>query len=450
MLDLIIKILISIIAIILFMALGLPSIISAVLKSFFICTFTYFEALKFSMGKISVKEIDDFNEPAKEKYFFHKQYRDLKNTWFSVDGVNRGKVLLMKKKMYDRGKVNFKKLKAFEISIYIFGNIFRVIYTFIHFLIITIISIPNYIFYYIIKSLKEMRRVKGKLSNICSHCDEKFQLPYYVCVKCGRVHKKLFPGPYGIIRRKCVCGEAIPCAFYSRTDKIKAICPTCSKEIEIKESAPICISVVGSKTSEKTSFILSAVNLLLNNISVEKKWNVKFLKENLKEDGKVYNLAINSKKFSSEKLLYIYDILGEKFNDKDSIKKQKYHRYVDGLIFIIEPNVGIHEINDFLDRFIIALREIRQIKLDELIPIPIAIVVNNIEELDDNLHDSIEDLLNRIGGERIVRKINYNFASYKFFSCNSIRNHSKEKAHNVECVTEPMKWILSEANKELK
>ncbi|MEW9097072.1 MAG: GTPase domain-containing protein [Clostridiaceae bacterium] len=446
MLDLIIKILILIIAIIVFIALGLPSIVSAVLKSFFICIFTYFEALKFSMGNISVKEINDHNEPAKEKYFFHKQYRDLKNTWFSVDGVNRGKVLLMKKKMYDKGRVNFKKLKAFEISIYIFGNIFRVIYTFVHFLIVTIISIPNYIFYYIIKTLKGAKRARGKLSNVCPHCYDKFQLPHYVCVKCGRVHKKLIPGPYGIVRRKCVCGETIPCAFYSRTDKIKAICPTCSKEVEIRESTPICISVVGPKASGKTSFILSAINLLLNNISREKKWDAKLLKENLKEDGKIYNVFINSKKFSSEKLLYIYDILGEKFNDKDSIKKQKYYRYIDGLIFIIDPNVDMYEINDLLDRFIIALREIRQIKLDKFIPIPIAVVVNKIEELDNNT----ENLLNEMGGEAVIRKINYNFTSYKFFACNNMANISKEKTYGVEYGSEPVKWILSEANRELK
>lgn len=426
------------IAIILFIALGVPSIISTVLKSFFVCIFTYFEALKFSIGKISIKEIEGFNEPAKEKYFFHKQYRDLKNTWFSVEAVNRGKVLLMKKKMYDRERINFKKLKAFEISTYIFGNIFRLVYTFVHFWIITIISIPNYIFYYIIKTLKGVRRVRGKLSNVCPYCYEKFQLPYYICVKCGRVHKKLFPGPYGITKRKCVCGERIPCVFYSRTDKIKAICPTCSKEVKIKETSPICISVVGSKDSGKTSFILSSVNLLLNNISKEKKWNMKFIKENLKEDGKIYNISINSKRFSSEKLLYIYDILEEKFNHKDSIKKQKYYRYVDGLIFIIDSNVGMYDINDLIDRFIITLREIRQIKLDKFIPIPIAIVVNNIEGLDGNT----EDLLSKIGGEKIIRKISYNFTSYKFFSCNFTTNNS--------CVSDPMKWILGEANKELK
>lgn len=461
MLDMAIKILIFTIVVILMISFGLISIIAGILEGLYKSLFSYFEGSKFSIGNgYSVRGKSKFSEPAKENYFFYKQYEDFKNTWVSVSGVNKGKVLIMKKNMQERGKVNFKKLRAFKVSLYVFGSIFKFIFACIHLLIITIISIPIYIFYYIAKTLHKLRRIKTKISNVCPNCYEKFDLPYYVCVKCGRVHKNLVPSHYGILRRRCVCGEIIPCLFLKETNKVKAICPACSREVEVKENVPVCISVVGPKAVGKTSFIFSATNALLNNISREKNWNIKVLKEsfehsdNKEKEVNIYNISINSKKFWSEKLLYMFDVSGEYFNNKDSIKKQKQYKYVDGLVFIFDNpfkasekyNTDLCEINDLIDRIIFTLREIRQVKLDEFIDIPIAVVINNMDSIDDNA----EDLLNEIGGETIRRKFHYNFSNYKFFSCNFIKGYGDGEKYSKKYVGETMKWILSEANGELK
>lgn len=461
MVDFIIKVLLG--ALIFIVLIGLMnwlrliSVIMGILEGFFKSLFSYFEGAKFSIGNgYSERGRKKFSDPAKEKYFFYKQYEDFKNTWISSSGVNKGKILMMKKKMQEKGEVNFRKLIAFQISLYVFGNIFKLIYSFIHLLVITIISIPIYIFYCIVKTVHKLRRVRRKISNVCPNCYEKFELPYYVCVKCGRVHKNLFPSHYGILRRKCVCGEAIPCSFLKETNKVKAICPSCSREVEVKENVPICISVIGPKEMGKTPFIFSATNALLNNISEEKQWNVKALKEsfidndNIDNEGKVYNISINSKKFFSEKLLYMFDVSGEYFNNKDSIKRQKYYRYVDGLVFIIdnsfkeaeEYNLNMCEVNDLLDRIIFTLREIRQIKLDELIDIPIAVVINNI---DGNTHELLEE----VEGERIKRKFQYNFSDYKFFSGKFLKSYENGVEDNTQYVSETVKWILSEASREL-
>ncbi|KAJ53566.1 GTPase SAR1 family protein [Clostridium tetanomorphum] len=465
MLDLAIKIVILIIIVIIIVVLGSIGIINGILEGIFHSIYGYFEALKFSLGKVyPMEKRDNFAEPAEEKYFFYRQYEDLKNTFTSAVGVNRGKVLLMKKNMYDKDKVNLKKLKAYQISLYLFGNIFIGIYGGIHFLIITIISIPIYIFYYVVIILKKVKRIRGRISNVCPHCYKKFELPYYVCVSCGRVHKRLVPGAYGIIKRKCACGEIIPCAFLEKTNKVKAICPSCSREVQVGDNAPVCISVVGLKSSGKTSFIIAAINSLLNNISKEKQWNTEFIKENFvdKDNSKVYNIFINSKKFSSKKLLYMYDIAGENFNNKDSIKRQKYYNYVHGVIFVIDisslinggeinkrqiGSKGISEINDLLDRFIFTLREIREIKFEESIDVPIAILINKMDCVE--IKDNVEDFLNKVGGEMIIRKLGYNFENYRVFPCVSKGNYSNEET-DINYVEEPVKWILGEANNELK
>jgi len=118
---------------------------------------------------------------------------------------------------------------------------------------------------------------------------------------------------------------------------------------------------------------------------------------------------------------------GERYIKKDESVKSRFR--------------DIKNIHDFIDRFILGLREINQIEPKKLITIPAAVVINKMDLF--GYSGPIEDFLRELGEDAIIKKFEYNFANYKFFSCSLFQY---EKTATAEVVS----WILSEANSELK
>lgn len=462
--------------------LGLAGIVVGIFEGVFKCSLSYFKGIKYSFNKLySIKAERDFDEPAKEKYFFYKQYEDLLNTYRSAKSINDGNILLLRSELKQDSYFSSARIGSAQIAISIVGIVFNIICFSIHLFAITIISIPVYLFYGIVVSIEKIKFNRCKISTICPHCHNKFNIPSYICPRCGQTHKMLIPGPYGIIRRKCKCGEVLPTTNFSRRFKLKAVCPVCSENIKSRESTPICIPIIGGKSVGKTSYMYSFVDTLINDISKEKKWNIRFLNENeeenfnrnlalLKKGNSIektnrlgtdaYNIFISSDKFSSEKLLYMYDIDGENFNSRTAIRRQNYYKHINGLILIIDSlsiingesrikgkdesiNINSNSINvdDLIDRFILGLREIRQISLNKLIDIPVVVIINKMELFD--YKGDVIDFLKLIEQEKIIRKFEHNFENYKFFLGSVLEDSEKE-------VEKSIKWILSQANKELK
>ncbi len=458
-------------------------------EGFFKTVDSYFRGLRYSIHKgNSLKTKREFYEPAKEKYFFYKQYEDLNNTYKSATSVNKGKILVLKQQLINGSYFTFGRIKAAQFIIYIIGNVLNAICFFIHFLIITIISIPIYIFYFIVIAMEKIKFTREKISGVCPYCHIKFDIPYYICPSCGKVHKRLEAGPYGIMKRTCECGEVIPSTNFAGRAKLRAVCPRCSKSIESKETSPICIPIIGGVSAGKTSFMYSALNTLINDLAKAKKWNIRFLNEKeelkirecldtlnkgilprktIKQDTVPYSVFINSDKFRSEKLLYMYDIAGEYFDIRASIRRHNYYKYTDGLIFIIDPlsiegvvksisekqefiksSPSNTNVNDLLDRFILGLREVKEIELNKLIDIPVAVIVNKMDVLEDQ--EDIIQFLKDSGEEKLIRKFEHNFSNYQFFSCSSLGHSSAGEPYESQGIFEPVEWILGQINQDMK
>lgn len=456
--------------------LGTVGIFVGICEGFFKSFTSYFKGLSYSLNKgYSLKSKREFCEPAKEKYFFYKQYEDFNNTYKSACSVNTGNILLLKQQLKKGEFFTYGRVKAAQAVIYVIGNIINGLFCIIHFLIVTFITVPGDIAYFIVKAIEKIKFTRGKISGVCYHCHAKFEIPYYICPECGRVHKKLVPGPYGLIKRVCSCGKVIPTTNLAGRYRLRAICPACSKELETKESSPICIPVIGGVSAGKTSFVYAVLSALINDISKEKKWNIRFLnreqeerteklldlinkgtppRKTIKTGIVPYNLFINSDKFSSEKLLYIYDIAGEYFDIRADIRRQNYYKYSNGLIFIIDPlsmeaaSENGTNLEDLVDRFILGFREVREMELNKLIDIPIAIIVNKMDLI--NNEGNILEFLKEAGEEKIIRKFEYNFSNYKFFSCSTLLASNIKKYSEEEGVSTIVKWILAEANKDMK
>jgi hypothetical protein len=449
------------------------------------CIFSYFKGLTYSFKRsYSMRAKIESEDSAKEHYFFYKQYEDLRNTYKSAKAINNGNNLLLRKRVKEEDSFTLARIKTAQTVINTVGTLLIMFCFSIHFLIITVISVPIYLFYFLVISIEKIRFARKHIWVICPHCHHKFKIPNYICPDCGRIHKKLVPGPYGIIKRRCKCGTLLPSTNFIGRFRLKAVCPHCSEIIESGESSPVCISIIGAKGSGKTYFMYSIFNTLINCISKEKNWNMRFVnkdeeerfnkaldlfkKGNLlecsnKSIGYTNNIFISSDKFSSEKLLYIYDLPGESFELRANIRRQSYYKHIDGLIFIIDAmslesskekyafkNVSSTDVNvgDLIDRFILSLREIREISLDKLIDIPLAVIVNKVNK--GSYKGDAIDFLREMEEEKIIRKFEHNFSNYKFFLCSMLQNVTQEDNDKSREIEEPLQWILINANKELK
>lgn len=472
-----------------FVFLSPAGIAAGIVQGIYKCTLSYFKGLSYSFNKgYSIKAKGKFDEPAKENYFFYKQYEDLLNTYRSAKSINKGNVLLLRQQLGEGDYFTSVRIRTSQFVIDIVGSFLNVIFFSVHFGVVTIISIPTYLPYSIVISIEKIKFAKCKISGVCPHCHSKFNIPYYICPGCGQIHRMLIPGPYGIIKRKCQCGAVIPSTNFSGRSKLKAICPVCSENIESREASPICIPIVGGKSVGKTSYMYVTVNKLINDISKEKKWNIRFLngseeekfskgisllkkgvppEKTNKEDTDAYNVFISSGKFSGEKLLYIYDIAGEYFYSRASIRRQNYYKYIHGVIFIIDPlsirnkeksiklkdesincNSSDANVDDLIDRFILGLREIKQIQLNKFIDIPVVVIINKIDAFD--YKGDATDFLKEMGEEKIIRKFEHNFENYQFFLCSALGNAGKGETCGEKGIEESIKWILSQSNSELK
>ena len=380
------------------------------------------------------------------------------------------------------------RVRAAQSIIYVIGTVLIIICFLIHFLIVTIITIPVYIFYFAVITVEKIKFNRGKIAAVCHNCHAKFDIPYYKCPGCEKIHKRLIPGAYGIVKRTCECGEIIPSTNFGGRSKLKAVCPICSENVESRESSPICIPIIGGVSSGKTSFMYSTLNTLINDVSKEKKWNIRFVNgkqeekiqmdlesfnkgiqpgKTVKRNAVPYNVFINSNKFCSEKLLYMYDIAGEYFDMRSTIRRQNYYKHIDGLIFIIDSlsieyvakdinenqefinsNPSNADVGDLIDRFILGLREVKEIEINKLIDVPIAVIVNKMDVVD--FKGNTLDFLKETGEEKIIRKFEYNFSNYQFFSCSALGHSNIGKSYQPQGISEPIKWILGQTNSEMK
>ncbi|WP_171064058.1 TRAFAC clade GTPase domain-containing protein, partial [Actinomadura soli] len=113
-----------------------------------------------------------------------------------------------------------------------------------------------------------MRRVKG-IRTGCPSCHQRVHYPSYECSGqgCGRRHRDVRPGRYGVLKRRCACGTLLPTLLLTGTGdgRMQAYCPHC-KEPMSKGSgavAEIVIPVLGATATGKTRLMTALVMGLL-------------------------------------------------------------------------------------------------------------------------------------------------------------------------------------------
>lgn len=395
-------------------------------------------------------------EPAKVSYFFGPGYSDLKDI---IKGAweNNGKTIRGLKDnrsiaMSDTGIWRWVKFIFYTFAILamrIFGVIFFASISIIHVLFLMIFMFFLYCTFSVIWGIDRFILWRRKVSHVCTNCQKKYLFPIYVC-KCGRQHRRLAPGKYGILSRVCECGEKLPTSGLKKVNGLKrkelpAICPYCGYEDKQGESVQLVVPIGGGRSSGKSVFINAFVYDFVEELAINKDLDVdpynnpyndkmrsqyqmirglyqhgeskRTEKENdkTKSSARDFSFWVNHESFTVPKLVHVLDIDGETFVEGSENFVPEQYRYCKGTVLVIDPfsivkfrNEVIGELNgedkngigpvpivDVLNSFVLKLRDVLHLKASQDIRLPVAVAIAKIDA--GNLEERI--------GERAVRKL---------------------------------------------
>lgn len=201
--------------------------------------------------------------------------------------------------------------------------------------------------------------IKG-IGTSCPKCQEKYSLPTYVCT-CGKEHTSLIPSKYGVLIRKCECGQKLKTTFLNGRNKLpgKWICPKCGYELGSPLHTDIAIPVVGGTNCGKTCYITMAISQIEKKAKDEYHLDFKYkpndaLGDNYEENKDAMSRGIRPDATTEQQLRYyqfyltpfgqkvknlisICDVAGETYKSDTEIGKQIGYKYANAFLMIIDP-----------------------------------------------------------------------------------------------------------------
>lgn len=378
-------------------------------------------------------------QPAKISYFFGPGWNDLilfiKKFW----GFNREDIKKRAEKV-ETGKGIMSLLGAGRLlscfSLILFGTFFFLIISAAVSVILGTAFLTVYILAFIVWSIDRLCLLWKEIFVACPNCKEKYLIPVYICSGCRAKHTRLTPGKYGLFNRTCNCGKKMPSHFMTGRGRLEAECPKCGFALSGTGSRPLCVPIVGGRSSGKTAyitafsydfiekaaprngFVISHYNDAtrqfydseITNDYMSGTTRMTKTEEDLrKASSKVFSFLVHSEKMNPDRLIQIYDVAGESFVNNTENEEQFQYTYCHGIIFMLDPlsvpkvrnyldesisevdksSVGTLDVDLVLDAFMNKLRKITGQPAAAVFNVPIAIVISksDIRTLDQFIGD---------------------------------------------------------------
>ncbi len=340
----------------------------AVAVGFFSAVTNYFRAVR---ENINFRDWDweKDDEPAKRSYFFGPGYAQLIGTIktaFELNYWSGVKVSETAKEFRGDSDGVWGVIKAIisviylviaDICIYVIGTALCAVFGLIHGTVTTVVMVLTYIVFTIVWSIDRLYLLKNKIRSDCPVCHKRFLIPTFMCPSCGRMHKKLVPGPYGIWKHKCTCGQKIPSTFLNGRSRLEAYCPECGAPLVASDARQVVFQLIGGSKAGKTVFLSAYFHEYLERLKRNREIRVEisdrykpFFDElegwyrgvdcpaTAQLNSQMYPLLINSS-LGVRRQFSIYDIAGEMFDGftADSQVLQQQFHYCNGLLFLVDP-----------------------------------------------------------------------------------------------------------------
>ncbi len=397
------------------------------------------------------------------------------------------------------------------IIIFLVGTALCAVFSLIHGSITTVFMLLTYVVFSLTWLVDRLYLIKNKIRSDCPHCHSHFLIPYFMCPKCGEIHKKLVPGPYGIWKHTCTCGQKLPSTFFNGRSKLEAFCPNCNASLVASNARPIVFQLVGGSKAGKTVFMAAFFHDYLERLSAKKSVKVTISEQyrpyfqeleqwyqgidcpaTAQLNSQMYPLLIDSD-LGVRRQFSIYDIAGEMFDGftaDNEIQQQQFH-YCDGLIFLIDPfssgklrsdrmQTG-EDMSDFSDmapedvaaNFINYLIRTGHAKANTRCNIPIAVVVakadvrevkrvvgpakiqsimrknpEKYQTLQQARDEECRNFLFDIGLSATVESLETQFSNLHYFPASAMGHTPDGSEYEPWGVTEAVEWMLPLADKD--
>jgi hypothetical protein len=317
------------------------------------------------------KDSPEGPEPAYRQYYFRKAYRDyelvVRKSWIpnraAADWVIKTGTKLFTNGVgvwftWPLGVTFFALAAAGAIAAAIAYFIFGIV----HLLIVVTCAALAFCFALLLRFAEYVSMLWRRIFLVCPNagCYKKISLPIYICPHCGVQHKRLIPGSYGIIRRRCQCGTKLPTLFLFGRNNLPSICPhdECRQPLSMTMGVVrnLHVPIVGGPAAGKTSFLMANMCELQQRADSgtlglefpEKKHQAMFEKsrQNFGRGVLLDKTASDSPDAflvdfrdggGHEGLLYMYDAAGELYQRTDVLRRHAYYEYTHGVLFLLDP-----------------------------------------------------------------------------------------------------------------
>ena len=462
-------------------------------------------------------------EPARTSYFFGESYFDLGRTIKESWKKNGNKIRNSWKEIGQAwsGKSPYKAICllilriATLIAVAVFGSVFTAIFSTLHIVLLFALMLMVYVGFVVLKCIDTVFCIIKGLSNNCYNpgCERKFRLPIYVCPKCHALHYRLVPSKYGILKRKCNCGETLPTTFFNGRQKLDSLCPHCQSPVIKGAHRSLLIPVVGGANAGKTCYVLMAIKQIQDNAEKlgldfeyqyvagdEYKENIKRMESGLCPQKtsdlafKYYNFFLSSKEDKTKNLISVCDIAGEVFENQDAMTRQQGYRFADGMIVVIDPlsisefknelqkklspqefqalNASTEPIEDILSRLINTMESLYHVDAKSTIKKTIVVVFTkcDIRGLDDRIgatainqyldqnrnvsfcdasNTLCERFLAEYGENSFLNTVKGKFSEVQFFACSALGHNDSGKKFTAVNVEQPLLWLIDKTSKAI-
>jgi hypothetical protein len=309
-------------------------------------------------------------EPAYKQYYFRKAFHDywrvVRLSWEANVGAAKWLV--------GGGVWFFTGTKAWFLwplglslfAIVALGSVFAaaayLVFGLVHLLIVAVLAAAVACAGGVLRVVEALRMLWGRIFFACpnSMCYKKISLPIYICPNCGAQHKRLIPGSYGVVFRRCRCGTRLPTLYLLGKNRVPAICPHEGCHRPLPERAGTArnlhFPLVGGPAAGKTSFLMASMCELqrraeqneLRLTFTEQKFQRMFDKSRVSfargvlldktADDSPDAFTVNFMDGNGRRgLLYLYDAAGELFQRVDQMRTHEHFEYTHGILFLLDP-----------------------------------------------------------------------------------------------------------------
>ncbi|MFD7259217.1 hypothetical protein [Streptomyces sp. NPDC059874] len=317
-------------------------------------------------------------------------------------------------------------------------------------------------------------------------CYRPFPLAVHLCPGCGAAHRELRPGGFGALRHVCRCGRSLPTTALTGRRRLTARCPHCDQPLPpaVGTTRVVHLPLIGGTSAGKT-MLMAAVLDGLRSLSHQSSLTVEFASPDDLREANVLGTQLRDSGWTlktqggqpralmllvghgrRQRLLYLYDPMGESLRDADNTRLQGYLAHADGVLLVADVlaspvvrrslRAGDPELAAAARPADLGPVETYAVFAGELQGLSgrrrrlaVATVVTKRDTLDrltslPRPAEPVDDWLSDIGLDDLVRSLGHDFAAARYWAV-SARAATGAGALDSEQLraAEPVLWLLS-------